>query len=191
MSDKVFQIQPIPTMYNDVKFRSRVEARWAVFFDAAGLRYQYEPDGFVVFEGGYLPDFWLPDVKMFFEVKGVDPDMEEMVKCAALCRRAECDVLLAVGAPEERFQMLWFHRGDAREGRYVFAHDRYAAAGFWLLSEEGGQCIGPATTMPGGALFFTMQPAYEAARSERFDAHLRHARVQPVAFPADAHEHAA
>ena len=37
-------IKPIETVYNGYRFRSRLEARWAVFFDAAGIEYEYEPE---------------------------------------------------------------------------------------------------------------------------------------------------
>ena len=51
-------IKPIETVYNGYRFRSRLEARWAVFFDAAGIEYQYEPEGFELPSGNYyLPDF--------------------------------------------------------------------------------------------------------------------------------------
>ena len=48
----------IETRYKGYRFRSRLEARWAVFFDALGLKWEYEPEGFEL-EGGarYLPDF--------------------------------------------------------------------------------------------------------------------------------------
>ena len=43
-------------------FRSRLEARWAVFFDALGIQWEYEPEGIVLSDGThYLPDFYLPD----------------------------------------------------------------------------------------------------------------------------------
>ena len=65
-------IKPIETFYNGYRFRSRLEARWAVFFDTLGIRYQYEPEGFVLSDGTYyLPDFYLPDFKFWVEVKGV------------------------------------------------------------------------------------------------------------------------
>lgn len=55
-------IKAIATRYNGYKFRSRLEARWAVFFDTLGLPYEYEKEGFD-FDGTlYLPDFWLPTV---------------------------------------------------------------------------------------------------------------------------------
>lgn len=39
-------IKPIETLYRGYRFRSRLEARWAVFFDVAGIAWQYEPEGF-------------------------------------------------------------------------------------------------------------------------------------------------
>lgn len=51
-------LQPIETHYKGYKFRSRLEARWAVFFDALGLKWQYEIEGFKLSNGEYyLPDF--------------------------------------------------------------------------------------------------------------------------------------
>ncbi|MDX9710126.1 MAG: hypothetical protein RBT64_11285 [Trichloromonas sp.] len=62
-------IQPIETRYRGYRFRSRLEAKWAVFFDAAKIRWLYEPQGFVVDGRPYLPDFYLPDIGCYFEVK--------------------------------------------------------------------------------------------------------------------------
>lgn len=50
-------IKAIETRYAGCRFRSRLEARWAVFFDTAGLEWQYEPEGFDLPSGWYLPDF--------------------------------------------------------------------------------------------------------------------------------------
>ncbi len=50
-------IKPIETYYNGYRFRSRLEARWAVFFDALGVPYEYEPEGFSRNGLYYLPDF--------------------------------------------------------------------------------------------------------------------------------------
>lgn len=51
-------IKAIETEYNGYRFRSRLEARWAVFLDALGIRYEYEPEGFSLPSGKhYLPDF--------------------------------------------------------------------------------------------------------------------------------------
>ncbi len=62
-------LRPIQTLYNDYRFRSRLEARWAVFFDSAGLKYRYEPEGFHLPRGNYLPDFYVEDWQQYVEVK--------------------------------------------------------------------------------------------------------------------------
>lgn len=65
-------IRPIETHYKGYRFRSRLEARWAVFFDAMDLTWEYEPEGFVTSAGPYLPDFrvWTPQGKpVWYEVK--------------------------------------------------------------------------------------------------------------------------
>ncbi len=51
-------MKPIPTFYKGYKFRSRLEALWAVYFDAAGIEWLREAEGYVL-RGGlcYLPDF--------------------------------------------------------------------------------------------------------------------------------------
>lgn len=65
------EIKPVETEYNGYRFRSRLEARWAVFFDAAGIKYEYEPEGFETEDGTrYLPDFYLPELHTYVEVKG-------------------------------------------------------------------------------------------------------------------------
>lgn len=73
-------IQPIETSYGSHRFRSRLEARWAVFFDQLGLRWEYEVEGFQLEDGTrYLPDFkiWTPQGRWrWVEVKpsSIDSD---------------------------------------------------------------------------------------------------------------------
>ena len=43
----------IPTVYNDIQMRSRLEAAWAAFFDELNLSWEYEPEDF----DGWIPDF--------------------------------------------------------------------------------------------------------------------------------------
>lgn len=63
-------MKAIQTEYKGYLFRSRLEARWAVFFDACGVKWEYEPEGLVLSDGThYLPDFYLPDFHCYFEVK--------------------------------------------------------------------------------------------------------------------------
>lgn len=75
----------IPTKYKGYFFRSRLEARWAVFFDACGVEWEYEPEGFDLGNGMYyLPDFLLHNVDgraggdLFVEVKGQMTDIDAL-----------------------------------------------------------------------------------------------------------------
>ena len=49
-------IKPIETHYDGHRFRSRLEARWAVFFNTLGIKYQYEVEGYEMGDLRYLPD---------------------------------------------------------------------------------------------------------------------------------------
>lgn len=63
----------IQTVYKGYKFRSRLEARWAVFFDVLGIDWEYEVEGYALPSGEwYLPDFMVttPDGdSVFYEIK--------------------------------------------------------------------------------------------------------------------------
>lgn len=82
-------IRAIETRYAGHLFRSRLEARWAVFFDALSIEWQYEPQGFVIHDMGdeqrpYLPDFFLPRQRIWVEVKGA-AERAEFGLYAAAC----------------------------------------------------------------------------------------------------------
>lgn len=83
-------IPAIETKYAGCRFRSRLEARWAVFFDTLGIQWEYEPQGYENYYGQrYLPDFYLPELHawntdrdpgargIFVEVKGSDQQASE------------------------------------------------------------------------------------------------------------------
>lgn len=97
------RLKPIETLYKGYRFRSRLEARWAVFFDALGVAWDFEPQGFDLGEEGlYLPDFWLSTVSMWAEVKGEAFTDAEGHKCVALADLSGHPVLMLPGAPEWR-----------------------------------------------------------------------------------------
>jgi hypothetical protein len=65
-------MKAIETKYKGHRFRSRLEARWAVFFDVIDFKVEYEPEGYTQDGTAYLPDFSvaLPNGKHFYcEVK--------------------------------------------------------------------------------------------------------------------------
>lgn len=78
---------PIETQYGGCRFRSRLEARWAVFFDALGVRWEYEREGYDLDGIWYLPDFWLPQFETWVEIKGQAPDDDAWRKLMRLVRQ--------------------------------------------------------------------------------------------------------
>ena len=107
-------IKAIETYYKGHHFRSRLEARWAVFFDALNIEWSYEVEGFEwpprpagpdygfdsnpeLFGGHYLPDFWLPSIETWFEVKGPEPDVEEWRILHEFSEIADGRLVIAVG----------------------------------------------------------------------------------------------
>lgn len=86
------KLKAIQTEYKGYRFRSRLEARWAVFFDACGVDWEYEPEGYDLGDGvWYLPDFLLHGVEgraggdLFVEVKGkmTESDAEKIHRFTA------------------------------------------------------------------------------------------------------------
>lgn len=104
-------IKAIETRYAGYRFRSRLEARWAVFFDALGIGWEYEPEGFELPDGTrYLPDFKLDygsygEPQFWWaEVKGggahISP--QEWAKMRAFAGAHDAPLLLLDGPPELR-----------------------------------------------------------------------------------------
>lgn len=89
----------IKTTYRGVQYRSRLEARWAVFFDELGIEHAFEYEGFDLPSGWYVPDFWLPKMSCWIEIKPTEPtyDSPEVKKCDELSRATQSRVFLAFG----------------------------------------------------------------------------------------------
>lgn len=105
------QIKAIETVYKGLRFRSRLEARWAVFFDTADIRYEYEPEGFELPDGTrYLPDFYLPEYDWYVEVKPPRNGAGEDLKRASRFIGEKIKVLLLLGnIPPKKDIELWHY----------------------------------------------------------------------------------
>lgn len=165
-------MKAIETKYGGCLFRSRLEARWAVFFDHLNIKWEYEPEGFVLSDGRYyLPDFWLPTFchGMWVEVKPTGDDFE---MARRFCHDSKTHVWLAEGTPDVRaYNVLEYdeetkgvyewpgipNADEARGENRMFGHPGYENRdltidrGYW--------------SMLGG----TFMGAVEAARSARFE----------------------
>lgn len=89
-------IKAIETEYAGCRFRSRLEARWAVLFDHLEVSWEYEPEGLELDGVRYLPDFRIPSMGgMYVEVKGC-ATARDMKKIAAVAKAGER--ILVVGS---------------------------------------------------------------------------------------------
>src|SRR5690242_6029800 len=112
-------MRPLETRYKGYLFRSRREARWAVYFDSSGIRWEYESQGFDLGGelGWYLPDFWLPDSWVFIEIKAADivDDADAVstaiVKCNLLSNTGR-QCLLVIGSPGKDSYHIHFYVDD-------------------------------------------------------------------------------
>jgi hypothetical protein len=109
-------IRPIETQYKGYRFRSRLEARWAVFFDALGLPWEYEPEGFETPAGRYLPDFRVTSPDGFVVYVEVRPTNELEIRVHALNEvlagtRAHCQFVWGDPAAWLEYRM---RRGEGR-----------------------------------------------------------------------------
>lgn len=111
-------IKAIPTRYRGYAFRSRLEARYAVFLDALGVRWEYESQGYDLGEAGYyLPDFWLPVQKAWIEIKGVPPSPRDAAKIRAVEELSRYPCLCLVGMPGDS-PITWV---ESKTGRIALA----------------------------------------------------------------------
>lgn len=99
-------MQAIQTSYKGYLFRSRLEARWAVFFDALCLKWEYEKEGYDLPGGKYLPDFWLPEMECWCEVKPVGPTPQERMLAEDLGNETDRVVVFLIGTPPGKL-MVW------------------------------------------------------------------------------------
>lgn len=165
-------IEAIETEYAGCRFRSRLEARWAVFFDALHVKWEYEPQGYLlgVERRPYLPDFWLPGLGIWVEVKGETSALDIRLLDLAVSHPGglpsddpygELGILIlgpipkpgttalhwrmfrTLYAPGENFCACW----DLRYSQHAF--ESYPAAALELVRRETGE---PFLESPGATL---------------------------------------
>jgi hypothetical protein len=117
----------LPTPYRGIEFRSRLEARWAMFLDLLNVKWFYEYESFDLDGLYYVPDFWLPEVQttgieyasdysvvldaegnpkkkidigLWLEIKPpISPIVDEEQKCGRLANRTRTRITMQCGEP--------------------------------------------------------------------------------------------
>lgn len=174
------RIKAIETEYAGCRFRSRLEARWAKFFDALKIQWEYEPEGFETSVGRYLPDFRIqvPDdsYPYWFEVKPKGSPYDDRHR--VLCVETAMPLIVARDIPRsyrDQLQgpwsaltaLLW---GDRGEGAVYPAGDTRPASSpaAFVGRERGmmfegklhpGSCCGPWDSIHKGRRFYAEERA--------------------------------
>jgi len=137
-------MQAIETNYKGYRFRSRLEARWAVIFDWCQWQWDYEPQGYTLKNGiNYLPDFYLPNCKatlyqhtgkvpsgVWVEIKGGNASSSERRKMMLLSQESKRPGIIFCGVNyTDRSYLYTAKHGDEVEMEvldmhgYVCGHD--------------------------------------------------------------------
>lgn len=145
-------VPALPTVYKGTTFRSALEASWAATLDSLSIVWEYEPEMFTLPSGvKYLPDFRLPEIGAWLEVKGTGvPRVEKAVefgqslvcdcprirgiRCCS-CRWPGGELVL-IGHPPAPFNPFadeddswgdWDYRAALRAGRRHPGHPRWTS----------------------------------------------------------------
>lgn len=170
-------MKAIETSYKGYRFRSRLEARWAVFLDAIGAKWEYEPEGYQLPSGWYLPDFFIhyrddqperirhPGAGAFLEIKPIAPTEIEKRLMVELSRATFHNGILAVGLPGDEFLYQTHYARDHCTVYRPHVFDDVERDTIYSMSSVFGRCArhGDGFWVPHEA------SAINAARAARFE----------------------
>jgi hypothetical protein len=150
-------IEATPTIYKGVRFRSRLEARWAVFWDELKVKWEYEPQTFKFADGTqYTPDFWIVDLALWVEIKPntkIAHEEKAECKCSQLAYVSGDLVYLDQGGfawhisedwqysnafvpgGAEVYSVLFFYIPDPVQGDFIYPSENH----YWATCRECGK----------------------------------------------------
>ena len=92
-------MKAINTRHNGNYYRSRLEARWAVYFETLKIKFDYEFEGFTTSNHNYLPDFYFPKFGFYGEVKREGFGDEDVERWTEFARESKCPLVVFEGTP--------------------------------------------------------------------------------------------
>lgn len=123
----------IQTSWKGYRFRSRLEARWAVFFESLRLDWTYEPEGFSLDSGSYLPDFQIHGT--YVEIKPNVAVTRASKLCGELSRVTGSNVILIQGKPWPGEYWACMFADGVSFNDAVFAGCRTCDSEIWMSSD--------------------------------------------------------
>lgn len=156
-------MRAIETSYKGYRFRSRLEARWAIFFDSLKLKWEYEGQGYHVGSEMYLPDFWISTWNCFAEIKPNEAAAQDRGErlCKLLSLETPDPVLLIAGNPWKGEHKVTVYKNGLSVFTGQFADAEHASfAGCAVIKGKKGYPLGRQKGVSKALL---------AARSARFE----------------------
>jgi hypothetical protein len=139
LTETAMSFEALETVAFSHKFRSRLEARWAVFFENLSLKWEYEPQGFLIDDVSYLPDFrvFTPQGKeIWYEIKPLNVSKDHKFSSfASKIDEGYGRTVLVSGSPRDFFKRRWM---CYRCG--VFLHINAFSFGVNCDNEMSSQC---------------------------------------------------
>lgn len=177
-------IHPIETVWHGYRFRSRLEARWAVAFEAMCIDWEYEPEGYVLDDGTwYLPDFLLHGIHgrsagdVYVEVKGVMTEADKH-KIEEFAKSKPVYVVGRIKQGNDRGLCCWYqfmrdvvNSGAENSYYYSFVNMDGDQFGAFLGVNHGGypEFFGEDSSYLDSTWPVASHDAYECALQARFD----------------------
>jgi hypothetical protein len=169
------------TVYKGHRFASRLEARFACFFDLMGVPWEYEKEAYDLDSLTYIPDFWLSTNRMWHEAKGeliTDAiGLKVMEKCKRLAILSGYPVVLAFNDPLAMKCVTFGVQGGMYADSHYSLCPHCGAFGIHVRNEAGPRFIcpkkaehadKPLSLEAGRALHRSLFEAAQAARQRRF-----------------------
>jgi hypothetical protein len=140
------KIKAIETQYAGRYFRSRLEARWAVFFDHMAIHWDYEIVGYSVGDVRYLPDFYLPEIDLHVEIKPRIIPLKEQIRLDKIKNQwTEKPFAIIKGEPSfDQYELFLSTGAENLRGPFVFSQCRRCNGISYNSETEWGN-LGPHT----------------------------------------------
>jgi hypothetical protein len=135
------------TIYKDYKFASRLEARYAYFWDLMGVPWEYEKEALDLDGLTYIPDFWLPANRMWHETKGeITTDtigVKVLEKCKRLAILSGYPVVLSFHDPLNQRCIAFGVQGGMYTDSHYSLCPHCGAFGLQVRTESGPRFLCP------------------------------------------------
>lgn len=133
---KLIAPKSIQCEYKGYMMRSLLEKRIAQKLDEMKVRWYYEPQGFVMDDGTcYLPDFYLPDQKIWIEGKGIISDAD-IHKCNCFVKENENNEPLLIVFPDGKTEIMGAYLSWGYEGKTEVRYRLYNEDGIYGCKDD-------------------------------------------------------